>query len=304
MVWPLDHFCQIPFCSICRLSQTAVSRSRSLCEIPGTARWPEYDFAPDGALGLKSNIWHDGNDMAKSVLKSGVLLQPMSRTTLSETLFEKLVGHVVKGDWKEGERIPSEREISKQLGIGRASLREALKALELLGMVESRVGDGTFVCPRSDFLSRPLLWAIMGADQSELSQLIEARLVLEESLAALAAERATAGELKKIKAALEEMRAQIEDPNRSFEGDMHFHIAIGEAAHNPILSNADQLMRNLMKQWILLKHKIPGAAARSFEHHVQIYDAILHRDADRAREEMRNHIATTGRVVIEFVSHR
>ena len=85
--------------------------------------------------------------MAKSVPKSAVLLQPIARATLSETLSEKLVGHVVKGDWKEGDRIPSEREISGQLGIGRASLREDLKALELLGMVESRVGDGTFVCP-------------------------------------------------------------------------------------------------------------------------------------------------------------
>lgn len=239
--------------------------------------------------------------MAKSVPKSGVLLQPIARATLNETLFEKLVGHLVKGDWKEGDRIPSEREIATQLGIGRASLREALKALELLGMVESRVGDGTFVCPRSDFLSRPLLWAIMGADQAELRGLIEARLVLEESIAAFAAERATAGELRAIKAALDDMRAQIDDPSRSFESDMRFHIAIGAAAHNPILSNADQLMRNLMKQWIQLKHRIPGAAARSLEHHVQIYDAILHREPDRARKEMRNHIAATGRVVIEFV---
>ena len=296
MVWPLDQFCQIPF------SVTAVSQS--MCPTPGAVRLHEYASAPGMAMRFKRPICHDGSDMAKSIQKSGVLLQPMSRQTLSETLFKKLVGHVVKGDWKEGERIPSEREISAQLGIGRASLREALKALELLGMVESRVGDGTFVCPRSDFLSRPLLWAIMGADQSELRQLIEARLVLEESIAAFAAERATAEELQKIKAALEEMRAQIEDPSRSFESDMRFHIAIAEAAHNPILSNADQLMRNLMKPWILLKHKVAGAASNSLAHHDRIYDAILHRDADRARVEMRNHIATTGRVVIEFVSQR
>lgn len=239
--------------------------------------------------------------MARSAQNSTVPLQRMSRTTLSETLFEKLVGHVVKGDWKVGERIPSEREISGRLGVGRAALREALKALELLGMVEARVGDGTFVCPRSDFLSRPLLWAIMGADQSELRQLIEARLVLEESLAAFAAERATAEELRNIKIALDDMRDQLEDAPRSSESDMRFHIAIAEAAHNPILANADQLMRNLMKQWILLKHRVPGAAARSLEHHVRIYDAILHRDGRRAREEMRNHIATTGRVVVELI---
>src|SRR5277367_275070 len=170
--------------------------------------------------------------MNKPSQNSGILLQPMPRITLSEALFEKLVGHVVNGDWKEGDRVPSERELSEQLGIGRASLRVALKALELLGMVESRVGDGTYVCPRSDFLSRPLLWAITGADRSELRELMEARLVLEESIAAFAAERATAEELRKIEAALEEMRAQIDDPAESFESDMRFHIAIAEAAHN------------------------------------------------------------------------
>jgi GntR family transcriptional repressor for pyruvate dehydrogenase complex len=232
-----------------------------------------------------------------------ILLKPIPRTTLSEALFEKLVGHVVNGDWKAGDRIPSERELSEQLGIGRASLREALKALELLGMVESRVGDGTFVCPRSDFLSRPLLWAITGADRSELRELMEARLVLEENIAAFAAERATAEELRKIKAAIEEMRAHLDDPAGSLEADMRFHVAIAEAAHNSILSNADQLARNLVAQWILLKHKIPGAAARSLGHHERIYDALRHRDPAAARKEMRNHIALSGRIVIELVDN-
>ncbi|MGA2119970.1 MAG: FadR/GntR family transcriptional regulator [Bryobacteraceae bacterium] len=241
--------------------------------------------------------------MSKLSQNSGVRLEPMPRTTLSEALFEKLVGHVVNGDWKEGDRIPSERELSEQLNIGRASLREALKALELLGMVESRVGDGTFVCPRSDFLSRPLLWAITGADRTELRKLMEARLVLEENIAAFAAERATPEEMQKIKAAIEDMRAHLDDPPGSLEADMRFHVAIAEAAHNPILCNADQLVRNLVKQWILIKHKVPGAAARSLRHHERIFDAILHRDPAGAREAMRSHIATAGRIVIELVDH-
>lgn len=245
--------------------------------------------------------------MTRPVQESGVLLERLPRTTLSEALFEKLVGHIVNGDWKEGDRIPPERELAEQLGIGRASLREALKALELLGMVECRVGDGTFVCPRSEFLSRPLLWAITGADRSELSELkelIEARLVVEENIAAFAAERATAEELRKIEQAIEDMRAHVDEPTASLEADMRFHVAISEAAHNPILANADQLLRNLMKPWILLKHKIPGAAARSLQHHERVYKAILQRDVAAAREEMRNHIVTSGRVVIEVVDHR
>jgi GntR family transcriptional repressor for pyruvate dehydrogenase complex len=230
-----------------------------------------------------------------------VLLKPIQRTTLSEALFEKLVGHVVNGDWKPGDRIPAERELSQQLGIGRASLREALKALELLGIIESRVGDGTFVCPRSDFMARPLLWAIAGTDQSELQDLIDARLAMEEAVAGFAAERATSEDVQRIQEAHIEMRDHLHEAQLSVEGDMRFHAALSAAAHNQILQHAVELLRNLMKPWIVMKHKIPGAAARSYEQHERVIAAILNRSSAQAREAMRSHIASAGRVVIEEV---
>src|ERR1700755_2426354 len=93
---------------------------------------------------------------------------PIARTTLTAAAFEELISYVVNGTWKAGDRIPPERELCQQLGIARTSLREALKAMELIGMLDSRVGDGTFVCDRSQFLSRPLLWAFTGTDHLEL----------------------------------------------------------------------------------------------------------------------------------------
>src|SRR5882724_288079 len=115
----------------------------------------------------------------------------VERTTLAASAFEQLISYVVNGDWKAGDRIPPERELCQQLGIARTSLREALKAMELIGMLDSRVGDGTFVCPRSEFLSRPLLWAFTGTDHRELKDLLEAREFVERDLAGLAATRAT-----------------------------------------------------------------------------------------------------------------
>src|SRR6202162_4234038 len=97
-------------------------------------------------------------------------LTPIARTTLTADICRKLVSHLIRGDWSEGERILPERELCLQLGVGRASLREALKALEIMGMIETRLGDGTFVCRRSEFLSRPLLWAITGSDYSEAEE--------------------------------------------------------------------------------------------------------------------------------------
>src|SRR5213082_1790216 len=87
--------------------------------------------------------------------KASPAIAPLARTTLTASAFEQLISYVVNGAWKAGDRIPPERELCQQLGIARTSLREALKAMELIGMLDSRVGDGTFVCPRSEFLSRP-----------------------------------------------------------------------------------------------------------------------------------------------------
>src|SRR5664280_2693374 len=123
---------------------------------------------------------------------------PIERSKLTTSVFEKLLSYVVGGDWKPGDRIPPERDLCQQLGIARNSLREALKAMELIGMLESRVGEGTFVCPRSEFLSRPLLWAFTGTDHAELADLMEARALMEADLAGLAASRATPEELKRI----------------------------------------------------------------------------------------------------------
>jgi len=233
-----------------------------------------------------------------------VRLEPIPRATLTQALFEKLVGYVVGGDWKAGERIPAERELSEQLGIGRGSLREALKALELLGMLDSRVGDGTFICARSEFLSRPLLWAVASSDHSELPELMEARLSIEQTIAALAAQRATPEDLQQIGAAVEEMRNHLDDPSGACHADMDIHAAIGEAAHNRILQNAAQLLRNLVKPWVLLKHRIPGAASMSLEQHEHIYAAIRQGDPTRAREEMSKHLMTSGDLVLEIVNRQ
>jgi GntR family transcriptional repressor for pyruvate dehydrogenase complex len=116
-----------------------------------------------------------------------------------------------------------------------------------------------------------------------------------------AAERATAAELRNIKVTIDEMRNHIDNPAGSLEADMRFHIAVAEAAHNTILSNADQLARNLVAQFILMKHRIPGAAARSLRDHEHIYEALVQRDPAAAGKQMRHHVATAGRIVIELV---
>jgi GntR family transcriptional repressor for pyruvate dehydrogenase complex len=232
--------------------------------------------------------------------KSAEFLTRVDRTTLTADVCRKLISHLVRGDWMEGDRIPSERELCDLLGVGRASLREALKALEIMGLIEVRVGDGTFVCHRSQFLARPLLWAITGSTQTDLQELIEARSALERELAELAAERATAEELAEIGKHLEAMEKGASDQAAFLESDLNFHLAIARAAHNRILENAVQMLRNLMRQWISETSRISGIPTRAIEQHRSIFLAIAKKNRSEARTLMGAHVSAMGDALLKL----
>jgi GntR family transcriptional regulator, transcriptional repressor for pyruvate dehydrogenase complex len=231
-------------------------------------------------------------------------ITPVVRTKLTSSVFEQLLSYVVGGSWKPGDRIPPERELCQQLGIARTSLREALKAMELVGMLDSRVGDGTFVCPRSEFLSRPLLWAFTGTDHEELQEIMEARTIIEENLAGLAAMRGTEEQIAKIGAAVQLMRDSIARGDSILDADMAFHMAVSAAAQNGVLTNAVHLLRNLMRQWIYYKLLIPDIPEIVLKRHVAIYRAIAARKANVARTAMRSHLEETTKLVTRVVEQR
>jgi GntR family transcriptional repressor for pyruvate dehydrogenase complex len=227
---------------------------------------------------------------------------PIERTTMAAAAFEQLISNVVHGNWKAGDLIPPERELCQQLGIARTSLREALKAMELIGMLESRVGFGTTIRPRSEFLSRPLLWAFTGTDHMELRELLEARALMERDLAGLAAERATAEDLAAIGETIELMAQAIKSSAPVLDADMAFHLAIARAAHNEVLGNAGQLLRNLMKYWLDLKLRLPNVPKSAMKRHRAIYQAILDRDAKAAQRLMWEHLYETSTLVTQVVA--
>jgi GntR family transcriptional repressor for pyruvate dehydrogenase complex len=229
------------------------------------------------------------NPLAKS------FLMPLARSTLTAGICRKLLSHLMRGEWEEGERIPPERELCQQLGVGRVSLREALKALEVMGMIETRLGDGTFVCRRSEFLSRPLLWAITGSNLTDARELVEARRSIEVELTGFAAERATSEELKELESHLLQMKAALNNAGAFQKADIEFHLALGRAAHNQILQNALQLIRNLMRQWIGTTLALNGVAAEALRQHRKIFLAVSRRDSSNAQAAMRHHLDAMAR---------
>jgi GntR family transcriptional regulator, transcriptional repressor for pyruvate dehydrogenase complex len=218
------------------------------------------------------------------------VLTPVTRTTLTADICRQMVSHLIRGVWDEGEKIPAERDLCQQLGVGRASLREALKALEIMGMIETRLGDGTYVCKRSDFFSRPLLWAIVSGSEADARELIEARIFIEVELAGLAAERAEAEDLARLSELLERMVKAKKNSQEFVKADVDFHLEIARAASNSILMNALQLIRNLLQRWILSAVAVKGVPEKACAQHKRLLEAIKSGDDVAARKEMRKHL--------------
>jgi GntR family transcriptional repressor for pyruvate dehydrogenase complex len=188
--------------------------------------------------------------------------------------------------------------------VGLASLREALKALEIMGMIEVRVGDGTFVCHRSEFLSRPLLWALTSSIPADVRELIEARGVLEKELTELAAERASTEDLAEIGKHLDAMEKTVGEPVAFLEADLNFHLAIARAAHNRMFLNAVQLIRNLMRQWMSQASTVRGAVPIAVEQHRAIFLAIAKKNRAEARKLMASHLASMADALMTFQEGR
>jgi GntR family transcriptional repressor for pyruvate dehydrogenase complex len=202
-----------------------------------------------------------------------------------------MVTQLIRGVWSEGEKIPAERDLCLQLGVGRASLREALKALEIMGMIETRLGDGTYVCKRSDFFSRPLLWAIASGSEADVRELVEARILIEVELAGLAAERAKPANLKELAELLGRMEKAKKNPQEFVQADVNFHLVIARAASNSILMNALHLIRNLLQQWILSAVGVKGVPEKACAQHKRLLLAIKSGNGLAARKEMRKHLS-------------
>jgi GntR family transcriptional regulator, transcriptional repressor for pyruvate dehydrogenase complex len=210
---------------------------------------------------------------------------------LYEQIVQQIEDSIHKGALKEGEQLPAERELALQFGVSRTAVREAVKALREKGLVEAFPGKGTFVTSATSRSVRQTLDRMMKAGQSEVTpNLAEVREILEPEIAALAATRAKEENLAAMREAMAVMDEARRDPDAFIEADLDFHLALAEAAANPlILSLIDSIVGLLREQRIRIFH-VDGGPERGQYHHKRILEAVEHRDSQGARDAMRAHL--------------
>jgi GntR family transcriptional repressor for pyruvate dehydrogenase complex len=209
-------------------------------------------------------------------------------------IVEQVRDLIKEGRLKPGDKLPPEQVLAEEFGASRPSVREALSALEILGITESRGGKGNFI---KDNLSFPLYEQKFRELEEEESpfELLEARKVLETEIVGLAAKNATEEEIATIQGSLNKMKDAMTNIPEIMEFDREFHINIAKAAHNSLLFSMMIYLTDLLKEklWINLKEKswsIPGRPQKYFEEHNEILSAIKNKDNKKARQKMYDHL--------------
>ena len=213
---------------------------------------------------------------------------PIERRKVYEQVSERLSAQIGT-TLQPGDALPSERELAERYGVGRSSVREALRMLESRGLIESR-GSGTFVIAqwRNPF-QQPLSLVVAGEDVDR-TQLFEVRRMLEAEAAALAAKRRSLGDLDLMHEATDEMEAAVDSADVYIAADIRYHLVIAEATGNRLLLHLMQAIRERLTEMFGTVFKFPGGPERSIAQHRLITQAIAAEDAERARQAMTEHI--------------
>ena len=214
----------------------------------------------------------------------------MKKVTVAEVVVTRVRALIDAGTVQSGDRLPPERDLARQLGVSRPSVRSGLKSLAAMGIVQIRQGAGTFITAGPPVLASEPLSFLAALHGFSRAQMFEARLVLEVAVAGLAAERVKPERLMTISDETTEMFAALDEPDAFLEHDIRFHQAVAAASDNPILGS---LVEMVSKMFYESRRRTIGAATDkrlAAEEHRVIYQAIRARDQGRAREAMASHL--------------
>lgn len=222
-----------------------------------------------------------------------------------EEIAEALHEGIRSGALKPGEKLASVQQLAENFQVSRSAVREALSALKAKGLIEMRQGEGTYV---KKFEADQIMFSLPSAilmKKEDINHLLEVRRIMETGAAAAAANNRTDEDLKKMKAALEEMKMANGVEELGEKSDLDFHLAVAVSSQNPLLVNlllnVSDIMQEAMKEtrrlWLFSKQT---TTERLYEEHLTIYEAIVKKDENKASEAMLYHLQKVEKVLKKY----
>lgn len=237
------------------------------------------------------------SDLPGAALAGAMRLDPVSRTSLTESVAERIEEWILTSEQRAGARLPSERELARRFAVSRIVVREALGRLEARGLIDVKAGVGTFVAePQAAAVSQSLS-IYLSRSELGLEHLFDVRLALEPAMAAAAARSADEESLAAMFATVDLTDGIVRDLRKEPEAlesyawaDLEFHQLLAQASDNPLF---DVLLAPLIDRLLDVRRSgalLPGAAARANAGHRKVLAAVAARDPERAAAEMRAHL--------------
>jgi GntR family transcriptional regulator, transcriptional repressor for pyruvate dehydrogenase complex len=214
------------------------------------------------------------------------------KVSISEDIAQQILDLISSGKLTPGQRLPSERELCKNFGAARSSLREALRGLSMIGVLTARVGEGTSVAADGGkFLGKIIEWRLI-TEKHDIENLLEVRVALEGIAAANVAREGSQADIAKLSALLSKMKSSVKDKKQFAALDLEFHVTLAKASGNSLLFDLVSMIRNQLVT-ALDKLLLPQVRPLTYKEHAAIVEAIVQRDADRARDAMHTHLLSS-----------
>lgn len=216
---------------------------------------------------------------------------PFERDILSEKIAAKLLSLIKEKELRPGDKLPPERELATKMKVSRPSLREALRALSIMKVVEIRHGDGTYISSLSPQMLVEHLDFVFTLDDSTFLELFETRKIIEVGIVALAAQRITDEEIAALEVCVTRSSEATHDPKALLQLDLDIHSQIAQAARNHMLIGFMQVINSLGLASRQRTVQLPGVPERSIGDHQRIVAALKARNPEAARQAMLDHLA-------------
>ncbi len=216
--------------------------------------------------------------------------EPIERVTVSEEIIKQVINLINTGKLKPGSKLPSERELMERFRVSRSSVREALHSLTMIGLLETRPGDGTYVSIQMvDIIGGQLEWSLLLGNR-ELLELMEVREPLEIQAAGLAARRATPELIQKFRQAIETYKAAGKNTIEQMDGELVIHMTIAQMSGNRTLSRIIQTFQELLRDYRTQKKVAFASYPSTGDEYNDILMAIRDGDEELARQMMTQHL--------------
>lgn len=219
------------------------------------------------------------------------MLKAVEKKRAYQDVVKQMLNLIRKGKLKKGDQLPTERDLTETFRVSRTTVREAIRYLESMRLVESRQGNGTYVLASSDNASVQTLSAALFQDRDELVDIFYIRKIIEPSIAQLAAEYATPEEVQELEEIVEQHEAHLAAGEKTVETDTAFHMALARIAKNRVLGRLVHALIDLLAESRKEVLQSSTRAVESLKGHRMILNAVRAADCTKAKEAMRRHLA-------------